>query len=842
MTESMDSAKRHLTVMAGVSGLTGYLAWQIWSFAQIPYSGVTRAVWVGFFPFLMFALSALTMAITQKHPDPKSLLKRDSLASLFSLPFLLLFVSWQSWPSWQGVMGMFTFAYLIVRISYLQGAISACPGTNTPIRLALYFLTAAYLTPILFLRGINEDLWSIVAVIIVGSVLSAYFLDESARELFPNQKSSQILTPGMLLILLTIISNPQAHALRIIPVMVLISGFLFFHFKNLTRRHPLFDGVFALAMLIPAFILPMFAGVSLWVWLVIISTAWRGDRERRSLVITGATVLFLIGLASAFIYHNGHILGDSVRWALPWTSLVPGIFLDIGSGIFLTFPILFMSFMGYLQVSGTGKRNHWSIWLGFPLIVLPVVTLSVVASGEMPAFYYYLPALTILLIYYRLTREGLSSPVFSAVHQILLMITGCLGISYVIGNVIMDHFEPGLESLLRFVAQGSDMEFVRYFPSLSSVNSTVSGTDFMWIAGIVLLIAGLMIEKTFKLLKDKTIWKDTAFFLILAILFGVTAGAARNARVWMTIPLQESILLGPGESYILPVDTDDSVKRIRFHSSLSQSIHVQHGVTVASIVVVYASGDKQVIPIRAGIDTAEWAYDRPDVRRVIQHGKPPAVHTWVKTLGNGVTFNANTFQGIFNLNSTEKIAEIHFYNRGEKSLDTTSITISKVQLQTGNIQNSLGYSEKILIPNNLILDKNQEFYEISLTAEYQFSRLMVLSNLSNAAAVPGGVSIVKITLWDETDRSEIMVLRTGIDSAEWAYDRRDLLGKIRHDRPEKAFSFKTSDPELGEFMAHMYRAVKSFPAMKPVRIRIERISGKTTSADLSIRFYSLILS
>ena len=65
------------------------------------------------------------------------------------------------------------------------------------------------------------------------------------------------------------------------------------------------------------------------------------------------------------------------------------------------------------------------------------------------------------------------------------------------------------------------------------------------------------------------------------------------------------------------------------HSGLSSAL--AQGSEIARLTLTDASGSKTDHPIRVGIETAEWAYDRGDVRAVIQHSQPPPV---ARQIGN----------------------------------------------------------------------------------------------------------------------------------------------------------------------------------------------------------------
>jgi hypothetical protein len=67
---------------------------------------------------------------------------------------------------------------------------------------------------------------------------------------------------------------------------------------------------------------------------------------------------------------------------------------------------------------------------------------------------------------------------------------------------------------------------------------------------------------------------------------------------------------------------------IEVESALAQSVGLNDGYTVAIIKLTTDGGGVYQVPLRAGLDTAEWAYDRSDVRRVVKHSEPPVASTF----------------------------------------------------------------------------------------------------------------------------------------------------------------------------------------------------------------------
>lgn len=63
-------------------------------------------------------------------------------------------------------------------------------------------------------------------------------------------------------------------------------------------------------------------------------------------------------------------------------------------------------------------------------------------------------------------------------------------------------------------------------------------------------------------------------------------------------------------------------------SYLSHSADLEDGALVGEFLLRRVSGQEIVIPLRAGMETAEWAYERPDVRDEVAHSMPQVASTW----------------------------------------------------------------------------------------------------------------------------------------------------------------------------------------------------------------------
>ncbi|HUE84325.1 MAG TPA: YfhO family protein [Pyrinomonadaceae bacterium] len=78
----------------------------------------------------------------------------------------------------------------------------------------------------------------------------------------------------------------------------------------------------------------------------------------------------------------------------------------------------------------------------------------------------------------------------------------------------------------------------------------------------------------------------------------------------------------PGET-IAFAWTSTKANKLAIVSSLSNSVSLEDNSTVAGIKIVAADGSNTSVALRAGVDTAEWAHQRPDVSANIKHKLAP---------------------------------------------------------------------------------------------------------------------------------------------------------------------------------------------------------------------------
>jgi hypothetical protein len=101
------------------------------------------------------------------------------------------------------------------------------------------------------------------------------------------------------------------------------------------------------------------------------------------------------------------------------------------------------------------------------------------------------------------------------------------------------------------------------------------------------------------------------------------------------------IALLSGETRFLPLPVTPATE-VRLASTLADAVGVPDESPIAEVRVHLASGRELPLVLLAGRDTAEWAYDRADVRPNVAHRRAPVLESWP---GQGGGFLAHRYLG-----------------------------------------------------------------------------------------------------------------------------------------------------------------------------------------------------
>lgn len=115
------------------------------------------------------------------------------------------------------------------------------------------------------------------------------------------------------------------------------------------------------------------------------------------------------------------------------------------------------------------------------------------------------------------------------------------------------------------------------------------------------------------------------------------------------------VVVEPPRPHLFPVPITRATE-VRVLTFLSGAVAAEQGQVVAECVVRLASGREIWHPIRAGVETAEWAWDRPDVRAAVRHGKASVHASFPAREG----FLGHQYLGVLRLPGRFAVAALRF--------------------------------------------------------------------------------------------------------------------------------------------------------------------------------------
>jgi len=141
--------------------------------------------------------------------------------------------------------------------------------------------------------------------------------------------------------------------------------------------------------------------------------------------------------------------------------------------------------------------------------------------------------------------------------------------------------------------------------------------------------------------------------------------------------------------------------RIRFVTSLAHAHALPQASRLLDVKLELSNGSKVERTLTAGVDTAEWAWDRADIRSRVQHAKPQPFHTFAVLDNQGRSFDGHSYASEIPIPQNSQIAKIQLRYVGPE----VGLTLHSIQLQ-----NNSQWRE---IPLDLLEDPNWRIFHES---------------------------------------------------------------------------------------------------------------------------------
>lgn len=111
------------------------------------------------------------------------------------------------------------------------------------------------------------------------------------------------------------------------------------------------------------------------------------------------------------------------------------------------------------------------------------------------------------------------------------------------------------------------------------------------------------------------------------------------------------------QTYEFPSPQIFYAERVHFMSSLAWSHWVTQGTVVGEIRGYYSDGSYDSGALIAGVNTAEWAWDRPGWEGLILHDKAEVSYSWPTTVDSDTEYEGHRYYGSF---ATDPSKELHY--------------------------------------------------------------------------------------------------------------------------------------------------------------------------------------
>ncbi|MBN1297672.1 hypothetical protein JXA80_12905 [bacterium] len=812
------------TLLTGMLALmTGGVVRYIIHQSAIPVHGVTRVSLIVTFPIALIAFHCLT--VFSAAPGRRRRARRwDRWSTLSVLPLFLILLTWDNWESGLIVVNLFHWGYIVTRLAGYQ----LFRQTRTrPVPLDaidwIALSVAAYLLAMVHLHGGLAA----IAGRVISSMMTAFLVlwivrivELHASVGFPGTVRQRILSS---LILLT----PPVAMLQEKPMDWFIpamgaAAVLALRVRSDRKVRYLIYLIGGTAVFLAPIIDPGLMVFSIWMTIVVSADDGTRRTDNTSMLVTGGfAVLCIAGILVAYLRTRGLFPTGDLIYPFPGPAVWLGALIDRQSGFLPAAPWLICAIAGWFVCIRSPRRVEGLIWLGWPLVLAGLVISTGLARGMPPGPTTILPVMVMLMPYIGAMLpdafNGWTAALFRALAGLSLVITAMLWSlegSGFLSITVMD--------LADVLTRQSDLEWSSLLPALTHMSPVITPVAVFW-SGLFLGIAGVVIPLARwldRIRPGASMYPDA---IVLTLVLAGFAGGLHAARIWYRIPLSEPIQLEPGQSRAIAIATGHTVRAVELETRMSRSAHIQQNTPVSAVTLAHGAGLMTRLMLEAGVDTAEWAYDRPDVLRSVRHDRPEIASTWIVEELNGFRYPGHTYRSLLFPDYPDVMTELAIQNVTSRD-NGPLLTLDGIRLMidSGEKPASPPYTINL---QSVELDRQSRTWSKPFSGIHAYRGILVDSALAHAARVKTGDVIGQITIYNRDGTSAFHLVRAGIDTAEWAIDRPDMIGHVLHSAASPAVSRRQmhgADP----YLAHVFRGVWSWKPGTPVtRIELECLPG-----------------
>ena len=265
-----------------------------------------------------------------------------------------------------------------------------------------------------------------------------------------------------------------------------------------------------------------------------------------------------------------------------------------------------------------------------------------------------------------------------------------------------------------------------------------------------------------------------------------------------------------------------SVDRVALVSNLAWSDTVPDEAIVGRLRVTAKDGRTFEFPLRAGVDTAEWSHDRPDIRARIKHELPPVATSYTVNDARG-NYQAHTYATSFTI--PEKIIITGGEIEVEAGPRWPDLLLSVFRLSLVDVNSDKSYP---LRREWMRLDRTTPLAEAQPAGERKSDRWKLLNQTSYVDMYENARYLPRVWLASDAkvlnDSATLEVIRTGNlpDGSVWDPARTALVEA----KPSAAMVSAAQDTRAG------------ITRYEPNRIDLKSYSSGTAILVLSENYYA----
>jgi hypothetical protein len=797
-----------------------------------------RLAWL--FPLMNFVYSVLPFFTTDRFQKQKAL-RINQWFTLWVVPFVLLGVSWAHFGSWQAVFSGFYWVYLVSHMSLLMifrqpvgRSKKLGPGDFVILVSGMLALNCWRLTSLSFSNGF--EMLTNAVLTVLAAMLTARLSERFAANSYAGSIWQRWL------IVLTMLSAPFLATMNHVTIyhlffVAVTFGLLLIRSND---KNALLSG-FALSGVIIA-LLPIAipSGVVLSIWLsCVIYLRNRKKQVLEGILVPGAVLtLLLIGIFISVVRYGGSFSTGDRLYSFSFTMNLAGPFLDRSHGLFLVMPWVFLAVAGWLITVFDRKPDQLIYISGAPLVFISLTVWEWLRSGRLPDWYHWLILLSVMLPFYgavfRKPMRGATRSLIRVAGMLSVLLSGII-YCYL---CITDALTVDLAQITADFAANTSIDLTALLPSFTFYTPVYSAAKLIWFGGFTLLV--FYITALVRLPSNRKRANESVYIdlLYLTVIILAAATGVRTVQRWHNIPLEKQILIVPGQSWSIDNPVDRKVTALRVVSDLSRSTHLPHGHPVANVTFHGKSGETFHQELLAGVHTAEWAYNRPDVMRNIRHQKPDVAWSWKVEEADGYEFSGSTYQGVLFLETPARIERIDITNpETHETGHVVSIKALGVMIEHG--MSTWTRPVNLIDTSSVVLSVAEPMKQFSLSEETAFSHITIHSVLTNASHLKNGHPVGQISIRRRERIEDTWTIRAGIETAEWSWSRPDMTGKIRHNKPKVVYSERKTDYPVPYF-SHIYRGKRRIhPPVYATDVIIEYTLSDGNESEIEWRIETL---